>query len=62
MSEETRRDFALGRPPETAEEWAEEIMAVVPGLSTAAPLNVSEPIRRQITELVRLIQRQSQEG
>jgi hypothetical protein len=62
MSEETRRDFALGRPPETAEECADEIMAVVPGLSKAAPLNVSEPIRRQITELVRLIQRQSREG
>jgi hypothetical protein len=56
------RDFVIGKQPETAEEWAEEIMACVPGLSTAAPLNVSDPIHRQIAELVRQIQRQALQG
>jgi len=56
------RDFVIGRQPDTAEDWAEEIMACVPGLSTAAPLSVSDPIHRQITELVRLIQRRAREA
>jgi len=58
---EGARDFALGREPKTAEEWAEEIMACVPGLSTAAPLRYSDRIHEQITELVRLIQQQGQD-
>jgi hypothetical protein len=50
------REFAGFKEPETADEWAVEILACVSGLVTAAPDAVYRPIHKRLIGTIAAIE------
>jgi hypothetical protein len=59
MARVSRRQYAIGKVPETAEEWASEILAGDTSLGCAASEEIYRPKHERLAADIRAIQRQA---